>query len=263
MSDQPSPRRFHLRCILFAVITLAPLFIVGFTLWSPKQIFPSSDLKWVLGVCLLFSLLGFAANRLISIKFLGGEARLAEMKTARDEAAASVDEMKELKKNLQNAATTLARQQALSVMKSNRVVGDDFLTERIRAVAELKGTLDELGVPDGKVGLILDAVTPYVHRDLNLDAICAVSDAYNKNPKNLTSAGPDLRYIETELYDKFLNEYIVGETAGQVEDFLTKYEIEVTDAIRTAFRRLDAFLSKGRYLDLDGNAVITFPNPRA
>ena len=258
MSDQPPPRRFHLRDILFAVITLAPLFIVGFTFWSPKQIFPASDLKWVLGVCLLFSLLGFAANRLISIKFLGGEARLAEMKTAR-----SVDETKELKKNLQDAATTLARQQALSVMKSDRFVGDDFLTEMIQAVAELKGTLDELGVPDDKVERILDAVAPYVHRDLNHDAFSAVAYAYNKNPKQLTSAGPDLRYIETELYDKFLNEYIVGETAGQVEDFLAKYGIEVTDAIRTAFIRLDAFLSEGRYLDLDGNAVITFPNPRA
>lgn len=263
MSDQLPLRRFYMKNILFAAITLTPILIIGFTLWSFKQTFPESDLKWIIGVCLLFSLLGFVADRLISIKFLGGEARLAEMKTARDEAAASVDEMKALKKNLQNAATTLARQQALSVMKSNRYVGDDFLTERIQAVAELKGTLDELGVPDGKVERILDAVAPYVHRDLNHDAFCVVADAYNKNPKNLTSAGPDLRYIETELYDKFLNEYIVGETAGQVEDFLTKYEIEVTDAIRTAFSRLDAFLSEGRYIDLDGNAVITFPNPRA
>ena len=258
MSDQPSPRRFHLRGMLSAVITLTPILIACFTLWSPEQTFPASDRKWIIGVCLLFSLLGFVADRLISIKFLGGEARLAEMKTAR-----SVDETKELKKNLQDAATTLARQQALSVMKSNRFVGDDFLTEMIQAVAELKGTLDELGVPDGKVEHILDAVAPYVHRDLNHDAFSAVAYAYNKNPKQLTSAGPDLRYIETELYDKFLNKYIVGETAGQVEDFLAKYGIEVTDAIRTAFSRLDAFLSEGRYLDLDGNAVITFPNPRA
>ena len=220
MSDQLSPRGFHLRNILFAAITLTPIFIIGFTLWSPNQTFPESDLKWLIGVCLLFSLLGFVADRLISIKFLGGEARLAEMKTARDEAAASVDEMKELKKNLQNAATTLARQQALSVMKSNRFVGDDFLTERIRAVAELKGTLDELGVPDGKVEGILDAVAQYVYRDLNRDALSAVAYDYNKSPKTLTHSVPDLHQIETELYDKFLNEYTVGETAGQIEDFL-------------------------------------------
>ena len=262
MSDQLSPRGFHLRNILFAAVTLTPIFIIGFTLLLPNQTFPESDLKWLIGVCLLFSLLGFVADRLISIKFLGGEARLAEMKTARDEAAASVDEMKELKKNLQNAATTLARQQALSVMKSNRFVGDDFLTERIRAVAELKGTLDELGVPDGKVERILDAVASYVHRDLNQDAFYAVADAYNKNPKTLTHSVPDLHQIETEL-DKFLNEYTVGETAGQIEDFLAKRGIEVTDVIRTAFSRLDAFLSEGHYLDLEGNVVITFPNPRA
>ena len=120
MSDQLRLRRFHLKNILFAAITLTPIFIIGFTLWFP-QTFPESDLKWIIGVCLLFSLLGFVADRLISIKFLGGEARLTEMKTAR-----SVDEMKERKKNLQDAATTLTRQQALSVMKSNRFVGDDF-----------------------------------------------------------------------------------------------------------------------------------------
>ncbi len=199
MPDQLPPRRFHLRDILSAAITLTPILIISFTLWFPKQTFPASDLKWILGVCLLFSLLGFVANRLISIKFLGGEAQLAEMKTARDEAAASVDEMKELKKNLQNAATTLARQQALSVMKLNRVVGDDFLTERIRVVAELKGTLDELGVPDSKVEGMLDAVAPYVHSDLNRDAFSAVAYAYNKSPKTLTSAGPDLRYIRDRI----------------------------------------------------------------
>lgn len=231
--------------------------LAGFTPWMVhEQLLPASDLKWILGVCLLFSFLGLAVDRVISIKLPGVEARLAEMKTATDRAYASVDEVNKLKDGMLNLAEKLARQQAVSVMKANRFVGDDHLTERIRSISELKRTLDRLGVPDDKVGNILNEVTPYVRNDLNHE----LRDAVTESARTNNATRRDLNELRAE-FDKFIHAYEVGKTAQRVEIYLREHEVEMTDAIHKAFNRLDAFLGEGRYLDLDGNVVITFPNP--
>ena len=260
MLEQPPPRE-RMKGILFALIILAPIAFAGFAFWMVlEQLLPASDLKWILPVCLSFSLLGFAVDRLISIKLPGVEARLAEMKTATDRAYASVAEVDKLKDGMLDLAEKLARQQAVLVMKANRVVGSDHLTERIRSISELKRTLDKLGVPDDKVGNMLNEVTPYVRNDLNRDVRSALEDAFTESAKTNKAASPDLNELRVE-FNKFIHAYEVGKTAQRVEVYLREHEVEVTDAIRKAFSRLDAFLGEGRYLDLDGNVVITFPNP--
>ncbi len=257
--------------VLFAGVTLAPIAIAVSARWiykplltesNLKWLLTESNLKWVLGLCLLFSLLGFAADRLTSIKLPGVEAQLAEMKTATDSVYASVAEMEDLKKSLQDLATILARQQALSVMKASRLVGDDFLTENVRSLLELRRTLDELGVPDDKAESILDAVVPYVRIDLKDAASKVVRTTFTENAKT-REARLRASKLMADFYDKFMRGYEVGETIKRVEIFLREHEVEMTDAIREAFSRLDAFLGEGRYLDLEGNVVMTFLNPTA
>ena len=254
---EQSPHRERMR----GIIILSPIVLAGFAPWMVhEQLLPASDFKWILGVCLLFSLLGFAVDRLISIKFLGVEARLVEMETATNRAYASVAEVEKLKDGMLDFAEKLARQQALSVMKANRFVGDDHLTERIRSISELKRTLDKLGVPDDKLGNMLNEVTSYVCNDLNSDLRSALGDAFTKSAKTNKTARRDINELRAE-FDKFIHAYEVGKTAQRVEIYLREHEVEMTDAIHKAFNRLDAFLGEGRYLDLDGNVVITFPNP--
>ena len=250
---EQSPHRERMR----GIIILAPIAFAGFAFWMVhEQLLPASDLKWILPVCLSFSLFGFAGDRLISIKLPGVEARLAEMKTATERAYASVDEVNKLKDGMLDLAEKLARQQAVSVMKANRFVGDDHLTERIRSISELKRTLDRLGVPDDKVGNMLNEVTPYIRNDLNSELRDAVTESAQTNK----AVRRDINELRVE-FDKFIHAYEAGKTAQRVEVYLREHEVEMTDAIHKAFKRLDAFLGEGRYLDLDGNVVITFTNP--
>ena len=246
---------------LYATITLAPVGLAGFASFLLyKQLISSSEFTRILGVCLLFSLLGFGSYRLITIKFFGGEAQLTEIKTVADRAAASVDEMEKVKESLQDVATILARQQALSVMKAGRLGGDDFLTKNIHSLLELKKILVELNVTENKIETVLDAAVPYIRIDLKDAVSTAVHKAFTERAKT-SEATLGIPKRTTEFYDQFLHEYETGETAQRAEAYLRNHDVEITDSIRESFNRLDAFLNEGHYLDLEGNIVMTFLNP--
>jgi len=52
-------------------------------------------------------------------------------------------------------------------------------------------------------------------------------------------------------------------TSHQVSEFLTDLDVEMTDEIQQTFKRLDLFLGEGKYINIAGEHILTFPNPKA
>ena len=259
------PERSPLRSVLFAAITLAPIVIAGLAPWMVhKQLLPAADLTWFVVACLLFSILGFAGDRLISIKFPGIEARLAEIQTATNNAYASIAEVNRLKNGILELAGGFARQQALLIMRANRIVGENHLTERVHSLSELKAAVSELGVSESEAESILKEAAPYVRNDLGSDLRSELWEAVTQSARAEQSGWQDPKKLE-ELREEIgclTSRYETAGDASSIETYLEEHRIQTSDAIQKAVARLGAFLNAGHYLDMDGNVVLTFPIPR-
>lgn len=265
MSTEQQNREGYLRRILFGVITLCPLLliIICIALVYQKSL-PGEDLKWIIGVCLTFSILGFTVDRLISFKGFGIEARLAELHDATQKAYASVAEMHQVQQQIRNLAEHLALQQALVVMKTNRFVGDDYLSERIQAIGDLKKILEEIKASKEGIEKMLNVAAPYIRRDLTMDAREAMWKAIQTSlDERVAEIKRDPNRFQREFYEKFVKGYQVNLTFEQVKNYLVEHGIKVTEDVIRAFSRLDAFLGDGRFLNLAGEYLLTVPNPQA
>ena len=228
----------------------------------PSHILADMSSHWVFLLFILCYLLHSGnfdklMNRLTRIKIPGIEAQLAEMKTVRDETVASASEMKELKKDLKEAAFASAHQQALLIMQGNRLVGDDHITERVKSVCKLKTILDRHGVSGDKFkNMLKQDVSQYVADDLTRDLIEAVC---------ITTKTGNFYIPPPDLQEKCMS-FLLKTGADDLEyglflDFLRDNNINETDGIRKAFKRLDSFLKDGLFLDINGNVVVNFKNP--
>lgn len=265
MAKYKSPSEYRTNRFLFVFITIGP-FLIG--ILSAMLLYierlPSEDFKWIIGICFLFSLLGFAVDRIVSFKGFGIEAQLAEINEATQKAYASVSEMNQLQQQIRSLGEHLAKQQALVVMETNRYVGDDYLSERILTINKLKNILENVEASQTGIDAMLNAVTPYIRRDLNSDAFQAILNAMrtNKNEKVKEILKDSTEFRET-FYNDFIDGYEVGTTANMIFAFLSNLDIESTDEIQHALKRLDSFLGEGKYLNLEGEHILTFPNPQA
>ena len=265
MSTTDPKKETRLRRLLFGAITIGPiLFALLSTVLLYQDHLPSSDFKWILGLCFVFSLLGFAVDRLISFKGFGVEARLAELDNATQKAYASVEEMNQMQQQIRSLAEHLAAQQALIVMQNNRFVGDDYLSDRVRKIGELQILLESVNATKDGIETMLNSASPYIRIDLNYDVFRAVSEAFQlSNNENTQEIRQNWQKFRQDFYSQFIISYEVGITPNKVFEFLKENEVDITKAIQTAFSRLDAFLGEGRYLDINCNFILSFPNPQA
>ena len=142
-------------------------------------------------------------------------------------------------------------------MQIGRFVSDDHITERVKSVYELKTILDRHDVPVDEFKDMLERdVSRYVADDLTRDLIEAVC---------ITTKTGDFYIPPRDLQEKCMS-FLLKTGADDLEyglflDFLRDNNINETDRIRKAFKRLDSFLKDGLFLDMNGNVVVNFKNP--
>lgn len=247
--------------ILKGFIICTPLIVVAYTLIIPIFDEIDVDYKWT-AIFLGISLLAFSVDRLELIKIFGLEAKLSKLNEATEKAYATIEEVDKSRQKMRLLGEMLAYQQAQVIMKANRIVDEDFISERAKSIQFLFDTLRTIEASPEAINRVNDVAATYTRIDLNNDAFRRVNEALTQSESEKAKALPRGEDFRIQFFEDYIDGYESGKTFQEVCSFLNENEVEVTDGIRKSFNRIDTFLRDGVLRDHSGNQVLTVPNPQ-
>ena len=243
-----------LRVLLICV----PIIVVVLTIIVPlAKGVGFENTKWIGTIFFLFALLAFSVDRLELIKMFGLEAKLSKLDKATQEAYATIQEVEKSRQEIRSLGETLVLQQVQTIMKANRLVSEDFISERAKSIQILLDTLKRIDASPEAIKEANDVVTNYIRMDLKNYAFRRVHEALKQSESEKAKALlRDGKFNREQFFEDFISGEI-GKTLERVSLYLNKSGVEVTDDVRQSLNRLDSFLQDSVLLDSSGNKVLT------
>ena len=244
---------------LKVLLIVAPLICAAITIIMPIVREVDFDYKWTV-ICLCISLLAFSVDRLELLKIFGLEAKLSKLDKATQEAYATIQEVEKSRQEIRSLGETLVLQQVQAIMKTNRLVSEDFISERAKSIQILFDTLKRIDASPEAIKEANDVVTNYISMDLKNDAFWRVYEVLKQSKSDKAKALlQDGKFHREKFFEDFINGEI-GKTLEKVSSYLNESGVEMTDDVRQSLNRLDSFLQDSVLLDSSGNKVLTVQN---
>lgn len=244
---------YYLRVLLI----VAPLICAAITIIMPIVREVDFDYKWTV-MCLCISLLAFSVDRLELLKIFGLEAKLSKLDEATKKAYATIQEVEKSRQEMRSLGEILVFQQAMTIMKANRFVGEDFVSERAEAIHPLFDMLETINASKETIQRTNEVVATYIRIDLNHNAFERVKEVLGQS-EIIEQCFAQIGV--TPHFDPLCNGYEIGKTLEKVRSYLNEIDVEMADDIQYSFRRLDSFLQNGELLDISENKILTVQDP--